>query len=119
MVFFDIVTLLLDTGVGVVADAAFQDHVWQPNLAPLATRADLRVVQCHTDPVDRAASHRGTRNAAAHADKELLARIDAGEPYFAAFRRVTIDVPSIDVDTTDGYSPPLRMWSRSSTAHSP
>jgi predicted kinase len=39
--FFDVLRLLCERGITVVAEAAFQDHVWTPNLAPLA--ACLRV----------------------------------------------------------------------------
>ncbi len=35
-VFFDVLRLLLERGVTVVTEAAFQDHVWSPRLAPLA-----------------------------------------------------------------------------------
>ena len=43
--FFAVVRLLLEGEVTVVAEAAFQDHVWRPNLAPLSDLAVLRIVQ--------------------------------------------------------------------------
>jgi predicted kinase len=107
-VFFDTLHLLLERGVTVVAEATFQDHVWSPNLSPLATLADFRVVQCHTDPATarrRIAERAAKRHA--HADDALLDALDAGDGYFVDFRRVAIDAPSIDVDTTDGYNPPI------------
>jgi hypothetical protein len=69
--------------------------------------AELRVVQCHTDPVvarDRFVTRASSRSA--HADDALRAEIDDGR-YFAAFQRLTTDAPSIDVDTTAGYDPTL------------
>ena len=46
--FFDVVRLLLDGGVTVVVEAAWQHQPWERGLAPLATSADLRVIRCHT-----------------------------------------------------------------------
>ncbi|MDP9336870.1 MAG: ATP-binding protein, partial [Actinomycetota bacterium] len=62
--FFDVLRLLVERGTTVVAEAAFQDHVWTPNLAPLAAFSEFRVVQCHTDPATasrRVAEHAATR----------------------------------------------------------
>ena len=108
--FFAVLRLLLESGVTVVAEAAFQDHVWAPNLEPLTRLASLRIVQCHTDPAtarqrmrDRAASR------VAHADTEVIE--DAR--YFDDFRRLAIAAPSIDVDTTSGYEPSIEQSWRS------
>ena len=107
-VFFDVLRLLLESGVTVVAEAAFQDHVWRPNLAPLAAVAEFRVVQCHTDPATarrRIAEHAVTRQA--HADGALLAALEHGDEYFSEFRRVEIEASTIDVDTSEGYKPTI------------
>jgi predicted kinase len=106
--FFDVLRLLLERGITVVAEAAFQDHVWTPNLAELTTIAEFRVVQCHTDPGTarrRIAQHAATRRV--HADDALLAALERGDEYFADFRRVAIEAPTISVDTTDGYKPSM------------
>jgi hypothetical protein len=42
--FFDVLRLLLERGTTVVAEAAFQDQVWAPNLAPLGALCEFRVV---------------------------------------------------------------------------
>src|SRR3954447_17994480 len=101
--FFAVMRQLLEGGVTVVAEAAFQDQVWRPQLEALMPLAALRVVQCHTDP--ETARHRinDRRSRAAHADASVLD--DAG--YFDDFHRVAMRVPTIDVDTTSGYSPSL------------
>jgi predicted kinase len=44
--FFDILGVLLRAGVTVVAEAAFQDRLWRPNLEPLADLAQIRVIRC-------------------------------------------------------------------------
>jgi predicted kinase len=103
-VFFEVLRLLLENGVTVVAEAAFQNWVWRPNLGPILPLCELRVVQCHADPDavrDRFIA-RGPRNA--HADDIWL--VD-WEQRVRDFERLRLRVPSIDVDTTDGYRPAL------------
>jgi len=102
--FFSVLRLLLEGGVTVVAEAAFQDKVWSPNLEFATGLAHLRIVQCHTDPETarrRARDRAGSRTA--HADAQV---IDDAR-YFDDFRRVALAVPSIDVDTTSGYVPSI------------
>lgn len=106
--FFRVVRLLLEHGVTVVAEAAFQDKLWRPNLEPLLPLADLRIVQCHAEAAtarQRVVARASSRTA--HADAPLLDALAAGDRYFEDFRRVNLDVPSVDVDTTAGYRPPL------------
>ena len=100
--FFGVLRLLLEAGVTTVAEAAFQDHVWRPNLEPLLASAELRIVQCAVSP-EVAVARRLRRTAAeptrrAHADGHQVP-----EP----FRRLALDAPSVWVDTTDGYTPAL------------
>jgi predicted kinase len=107
-VFFALLDLLLRSGVTTVAEAAFQDHAWRPELEKLRNLAGIRVVHCtvaadvafaritrreRDDPLRRvhAAPHRVLVHAAAH----------------RAFRRVNIATPALEVDTSDGYHPPF------------
>ena len=96
--------LLLEAGATVVAEAAFQDNVWTPNLVPLTDIAHLRIVQCHTDP-ETARQRMRVRSPSrqAHADAEII----TSPRYFDDFVRVRLSVPSIAVDTTSGYEPPI------------
>src|SRR4051794_27694489 len=95
--FFDVVALIVERGATLVAEAAFQHHVWAPRLEALRGAADVRVVQCHAE-LETARARVAERGAArrAHADHSVLAR---GDEYFANFRRLALAVPSIDVDT--------------------
>jgi predicted kinase len=111
-VFFEVVRTLLTSGVTVVAEAAFQDRLWRPNLEPLAALARLRVIQCHLDPAiafERAArrSVESAHRRRTHADSTIGRDAADWAQAFASFDRVSIDAPSLDVDTTQGYSPDL------------
>ncbi|WP_405183588.1 ATP-binding protein (plasmid) [Nocardia sp. NBC_01377] len=109
--FFDVLTVLARAGVSVVAEAAFQDKLWRPNLIPLAGFADIRVIHCtapqailHTRVAHRAETdpHRE-----AHNDRDFLAAITAGAPTAQPFVPVRMDCAELTVDTTDGYRPGL------------
>lgn len=103
--FFGVLRVLLEAGVTTVAEAAFQDRIWRPNLEPLTQVADVRIVQCAAD--DAVARERvGLRGASeptrrAHADAQAHRLMGPG------FVRLAMDVPEIRVDTTDGYVPGL------------
>jgi predicted kinase len=108
--FFGVLELLLRAGVTTVAEAAFQDRVWRPGLTPFLAVARLRVVHCVTDPevavqrILRRRAEQATRRAHADpgpADAAGYAR------QLAAFDRLRLDVPSLEVDTTAGYRPRL------------
>lgn len=106
-VFFDVLRLLLEAGVTVVAEAAFQDKIWRPRLEPLTGLCELRIVHLTVDP--RIAHERKVRRLAevptrkAHADTSAQALPGPGE-----FVSVDMPVPSITVDTADGYRPSLQ-----------
>ena len=109
-VFFGVLELLVRAGVTTVAEAAFQDHVWRPRLAPLRDLAHLRIVHCIVDT--DVAVQRMMRRREEHPLRRVHAdpRPEEAETYAEqreAFRRVSLDAPWIEVDTTDGYKPGL------------
>lgn len=109
--FFGTLKVLLEAGVTVVAEAAYQDRLWRPNLEPLAGLARLRVVRCTT--AAQVAHERIVRRAqedvhrAAHGDGDLLAAVASGEHSLDSFVPISLDVPTLTVDTTDGRAPGL------------
>lgn len=111
-VFFEVLRVLVTSGVTVVAEAAFQDARWRDGLEPVMGLAKLRIVQCSVDHAvarERIERRRATdASRRAHADGQLLA---APRPEdrraFTSFERLSIPAPSIVVDTTDGYAPDL------------
>lgn len=107
--FFDVLAVLLRAGVTIVAEAAYQDRLWRRNLEPLTGIADVRVIRCTVDAAvahDRIARRaRDSAHRAAHADGDLLKAIAAGEHSLDSFVPISLNVPTLTVDTTDGYHP--------------
>jgi predicted kinase len=108
--FFQVLQLLLDAGVTTVAEAAFQDHLWRPNLQPLQGLADLRIVHCQVtaQTANTRIQHRQSQNPTrrAHADPHLINQQSHAARH-DSFHRVHLDVPQIDVDTSHDYHPTL------------
>lgn len=108
-VFFGVLELLVRAGVTTVAEAAFQDHVWRSRLEPLLDLARLRVVNCAVDPdlalrrVWQRARDNPLRRAHADPGPQGPERPE-GPP---AFSRISLDVPSLEINTADGYRPGL------------
>lgn len=102
--FFEAIALFLRHEVTLVAEAAFQHAVWWRGLEPLSGLAVLKVVRCRVDG-DTARARMLARMAAqttrsAHADIDHLAAA-------APFDALHLDVPTLEVDTTDGWRPGL------------
>lgn len=98
--FFERVGALVDRGTDAVVEAAFQHGRWAEGLDPLLGRCDLRILRCRTDPATAIARVRGRAARRAHQDVDLLALLDAGADYFGAFAHLTLDAPTLTVDTT-------------------
>jgi hypothetical protein len=92
--------------VTTVAEAAFQDHVWRPRLESLLDLARLRIVNCVVDPdlALRRIWQRAQDNPLRRAHADPGPERPSGPP---AFIRISLDVPSLEVDTADGYRPGL------------
>ena len=99
--FAETVTSLVQAGVTVVAESAFQDGLWRPLLTPLLPVAKVRILRCVVAPeVAR------TRIEARAADPIRAAH--PGRPVPAGvWTPVALRVPTLTVDTADGWSPAL------------
>jgi predicted kinase len=109
--FFGVLELLLRAGVTTVAEAAFQDRLWRPGLEPLQGLAHIRIVHCTVDAelAFQRQLHRKENDPLrqAHADPDPHDAVGHVLRH-NAFDRVSLDVPWIEVNTTDGYQPGLR-----------
>lgn len=110
--FFELIELLLKARVTVVAEAAFQDRLWRPQLERLAPLANVRIIHCVVDGqtayarrlerAERSPVHAIHMDAAAiRADPAAAQRHD--EFVFPTFP----GAPVIRVSTSDGYHPRL------------
>lgn len=98
---------LLETGSGLILESNFPRDLAEGELAPLVARARTVMLHC-TAPdgvlldryVARAAS--GTRHPG-HFDAVVAASWDVR----ASASPLTLDVPLLVVDTTEGYAPPF------------
>ncbi|MGW7278528.1 AAA family ATPase [Streptomyces sp. NPDC054844] len=109
--FFGVLTVLLRARVTVVAEAAYQDRLWRPNLEPLADLAHLRVIRC-TAPAAIARDRIAQRAAenphrAAHDDRELLEALTQGDHSLESFVPISLDVPTKVVDTSSVCAPSI------------
>ncbi len=107
--FFEVARVLLKAGVTIVIEAAFQDRLWRPSLQPLLALADIRVIRCNT-PTDIAHDRIAHRlqhgnHRAAHGDRDLLEALASGEHSLGSFVPISLDVPTLTVDTSGGYKP--------------
>jgi predicted kinase len=101
--FFDALALLLGRGVTVVAEAAFQHRVWAPRLEPLRAVAHVRVVLCEVDP-DVARARQAARSLG-DPERERFHPTADPDRATASYDPPRLDVPTLGVDTSDGYRP--------------
>ena len=110
--FFQAIQTLLQNGVTLVAEAAFQHRIWAPRLEPLFALARPRLIVCGVDP--ELARSRHIERALADPQRErfhpdpLLTAAREGRPLpTATYDPPKLDVPTLVVDTTSDYVPPL------------
>ena len=113
-VFFNTLELLLRQGITLVAEAAFQHKVWSPRLQPLTAIARTRIIVCTVDPEIARVRHieRGLADPERerfHGDAAVQAAREGRELPIENYDPPRLDVPTLVVDTTDGYSPSLEQ----------
>lgn len=107
-VFYDVVDAHLRAGVSLVAEAAWRPEFAIEELLARTQVARLRMIRCSA-PADvwfERFRRRGLRPG--HRDDDFAARVIAeGGPDSSVYCVDLPGVPTLDVDTTDGYQPPL------------
>ena len=110
--FFQAIELLLGNGITLVAEAAFQHHVWQPKLEPLQAIAHIRMVVCAVDPALARTRfiQRGLADperARFHEAWVVQAAQEGSAVPLSSYEPPHLAVPTLTVDTSDGYRPAL------------
>jgi len=114
VVYYELISELLRSGVGVVAECNFHRGISEPELRPVAALGTPVIVHCQTNrelSVQRFIErHRLQLPERRYAfDGERIAGLERGIPQDAWERAepVEIGAPVLRVDTTDGYAPDL------------
>lgn len=112
-VFYAFGAELLRAGVGAVLEQPYQRGVAEDQLRPLLKYAQAVQITCSLPPEESvrryvARFERGERHPA-HFDAERIARVQSGERQinWTRFEPLDLPVPTLRVDTTAGYAPPL------------
>ena len=110
--FFDTIKLLLRHRITLVAEAAFQHKNWAPKLEPLREIARIRVVVCSIYSHLARSRHRERSQtdpdrARFHHDRSMHISRYGTEVPISDYDPPRLDVPTLTVDTSDGYRPPL------------
>lgn len=113
-VYYGLISELLRSGVGVVAECNFHRGVSEPQLGPVARLGTPVIVHCQTS---RELSYRRFRERHQRAlperryafDGKRIAELDRGiaQDSWERAEPVEIGAPVLRVDTTDGYVPDL------------
>jgi predicted kinase len=110
--FFKTVELLLQHGVTLVAEAAFQHKLWAPALQPLLSIAKVKIIVCSVD-AELARSRHIQRGLADpdrerfHGDAAVAAAREGRQLPIEPYDPPHINAPTLVVNTADDYSPPF------------
>lgn len=99
---------LLEAGGGVVMESNFRRGASEPDLLPLVGRSSACLVHCTADPAILKARYadrfaRGDRHAA-HLDGDRASAL-ADDLASGRFEPMNLPIPTLVVDTTDGWRP--------------
>lgn len=113
--FFETIALLVSKGISLVIEAAFQDKLWRPKLLLLSQQSAIKIIICKTDPAlararfaKRLSSIPGREKF--HGDQSLQAERLAA--MIENYQPVNLDVPTLQVETTNRYDPDLEEMLR-------
>ncbi|NRA39431.1 MAG: AAA family ATPase [Planctomycetes bacterium] len=115
-VYFTLVEEYLSQGISLVAEAAFQHTLWEPQLSRLDPICDIRIIRCTIDAqiARERAIERGLKNPRRekfHRDFAVHAAKEGIDLPIGTFHAIEYAAPTLDVATDGDYQPDLeRMY---------
>jgi predicted kinase len=108
-VFYAALALFLEAGVGVIGEQAFFRGRAEAELRPLVARARAVCLHCATPRhVERLRERHAARGRHwSLRDAAYLAAVEAGAADWSPFAPLDLPIPTLSIDTTDGYAPDL------------
>lgn len=103
--FFRTIELLLTNKVSLIAEAAFQHQVWEPEITSIKKYADVFVIICEIDA--DVAAKRHIERSANHPLRTFFHGENRVDPFPAEYAPPVFEVPTIKVCTLNGYDPEL------------
>ncbi|MDE3212462.1 MAG: AAA family ATPase [Bacteroidota bacterium] len=110
--FFETIDLLMSKGVSIVIEAAFQDKLWRPKLLNLIGKAHIKIVICKTNNqmINDRFAQRLSENPSRdkfHGDESFLLSKERFAELTDNYRPINMEVPTLQVDTTENYHPTI------------
>ncbi len=108
--FFRVIGLLLSSDVTFVAEAAFQNERWRIGLEPLVPLAEMKLIHCAISSElarQRVIQRRLEQSVSGATRASAHLTADAPPPVIRPFEPLSLPMPSLRVDTSDGYAPTL------------
>ena len=111
--FFDALGTLIDRGVSVIAEAAFQHRLWSARLEPFMEKTELSICVCLPGSSEIARERyiaRGLndpRRERFHGDPGIDAARRGEKPVFQEYIPPKLPVPTYEIDTTGDYEPAI------------
>lgn len=107
--FFEVIELMLRRQITLIAEAAFQHKLWMPKLTHVMQFSNVRIIHCTVDA--QVARQRFIERGFAdpkrtmfHDDRAVQAAMEGQDLPLGTYQPPRLDVPTLIVDTSDGYS---------------
>jgi predicted kinase len=109
--YFGVIRFLLSSAVTFVTEAAFQNERWRIGLEPLVPLANMKLIHCtiSSELARQRVIHRRIEQQSMPGSTRASAVLTAGAnpPAIRPFEPLSLPMPSLHVDTADGYAPKL------------
>ncbi|MEO7046056.1 MAG: AAA family ATPase [Ferruginibacter sp.] len=109
-VFFDAIDLFISKGISIIIEAAFQDQLWRPKLLSLLDKTEIKIIICNANL--KLIKARFNDRLLNNPDREKFhgdQLASSSKDYFISitkdYKPVNINVPTLQVDTTENYNP--------------